>query len=480
MKKTIKRGVAILLAAIMAIGASGCQKAKEDEIVELTYLAYNNPQPDEEKVIAKVNEYLEEKIGVRVKWNTIAEYNTKTQMLFATGEEFDVCFTAHWTNFADNVDNGVFMPLDDLLKKEGKEIYEMTPEYLFDAAKIDGEIYALPVIKDVAEQWSVRCKKELVDKYGLDVSEITSLEELTPVFQTIKDNEPGFTVALMRGNSDWFKFLPFESVTGTKVGAFRLDDSGKVVNQYETEEAKEFFELMRDWYKKGFMRSDAANATSDSDIIASDKWFAQYVGYLPLADAVPQTTYEYIFGLNEPHLRTGNLMGAGFAISANSKHPEKAMEFINIMNTDKYLRNLVGLGIEGEHWVAVGDDQWKLPDGVEKKDETGYSPMDYPQGNRFLLRVKESETLDKWDKYEEFNNTAVKYPTIGFIFDTSSLTAEIAAINEVYNEFAPSLLVGAVEPDEYLPKFLEELKVAGSEKVIAEIQRQYDEWKKEK
>lgn len=478
MKRTIRRGAAMLLAAIMAIGASGCQKAKEDEIVELTYLAYNNPQPEEERVIAKVNEYLEEKIGVRVKWNTIAEYNTKTQMLFATGEEFDVCFTAHWANFSENVDNGVFMPLDDLLKKEGKEIYEMTPDYMIDAAKVDGEIYALPVIKDVASQWAIRCKKELVDKYGLDVSGITSLEELTPVFQKIKDNEPDFTVALMRGNNDWFRFLPFESVTGTKVGAFNLDDFGKVINQYETEEAKEFFKLMREWYKKGFVRSDAATATSDSDIIASDKWFAQYVGYLPLADVVPQTTYEFIFGINEPHLTTGNMMGAGFAISANSKHPEKAMEFINIINTDKYLRNLIGLGIEGEHWIAVGDDQWKLPEGVAKKDDTGYNPIEYTYGNRFLMRVSETQTVDKWDKYREFNDNAVKYPTVGFLFDASSLTAEIAAINEVYNKYAPSLLVGAVDPDEYLPKFIEALKVAGSEKVISEIQRQYDEWKK--
>ena len=86
----------------------------------------------------------------------------------------------------------IYLPLDELLKNEGKEIYEQTPEYFFDAAKVNGEIYALPIIKDVAEQWIISCKTWLLEKYNLNVENITKLEELTPIFQTIKDNEPTY------------------------------------------------------------------------------------------------------------------------------------------------------------------------------------------------------------------------------------------------------------------------------------------------
>lgn len=480
--KTIKKFTALTLAAFIALGAVGCQKKEESGIVELKYYAANTPQQEDEKVIAKVNEYLEDKIGVRIDWINIppSEYTKKTSMIFATNEEFDVCFTASYTDFYNNVKNGVYLPLDELLKNEGKEIYEKTPEYFFDAAKVNGEIYALPIIKDVAEQWVIGCKTWLLEKYNLNVENITKLEELTPIFQTIKDNEPTYTPMLIRGNNSVFRFLPFEMIND--VIGFNTNDFEKVINVYDTDEAKEFFKLMREWYQKGFVRSDAATATSDSDIRGANTWFAGYGGYLPYSEVQTNVKEDSritnIMGMNEPHLRTGNILGAAFAISSNSKYPEKAMEFINLMNTDKYLRNLVGLGIEGEHWIAVGDNQYKLPDGAEKKEDTGYAPVEYTLGNRFLMRIEEGIPSDKWDKFNEFNNNAFRYPTIGFIFDNSNVSAEIASISDVYQKYAPSLLVGAVDPDVYLPKFLDELKTAGIEKVMAEAQKQYDDWKK--
>lgn len=483
--KTIKRTTALALAAIMAVGVSGCQSKNDSGIVELTYYADNPPQQDDAKVMEKVNEYLEEKIGVRLKWVNIplGEYKKKTSMMFASGEQFDVCFTASYTDFYENVKNGVFMPLDDLLKKEGKEIYENTPEYFFDAATVDGEIYALPMNKDVAEEWIIACKTWLLEKYNLSVEGITSLEQLTPILQTIKDNEPTYTPILMRGNNSYFPFLPFEQITGCEVGAFKTDNFDKVINQFDTDEAREFFKLMREWYQKGFIRSDAATATSDSDIRSANTWFAGHGTYLPYGEiqtGAKDTHQTFIHGLNKPHVRTGNVLGAAFAISANSKYPEKSMEFINLVNTDKYLRNLIGLGIEGEHWIAVGEDQYKLPEGVENKADTGYDATEYTLGNRFLMRVRDITPTDKWEKYQEFNESAEKYPTLGFVFDSSNVSAEVAAISDVYQKYAPSLLVGAVDPDEYLPKFLNELEIAGSEKVIAEMQRQYDEWKASK
>ena len=41
--------------------------------------------------------------------------------------------------------------------------------------------------------------------------------------------------------------------------------------------------------------------------------------------------------------------GALTAVNAQTKHPEKAVEFLNLVNTDEYLRNLLNYGIEGEH-----------------------------------------------------------------------------------------------------------------------------------
>ena len=50
-------------------------------------------------------------------------------------------------------------------------------------------------------------------------------------------------------------------------------------------------------------------------------------------------------------------MGGLLAISSASEHPDKALEFINLLNTDEYVGTLIRHGIEGEHYTAVGDKQ---------------------------------------------------------------------------------------------------------------------------
>ena len=57
--------------------------------------------------------------------------------------------------------------------------------------------------------------------------------------------------------------------------------------------------------------------------------------------------------------------GALTAVNAQSEHPDKAVELLNLINTDVYLRNLLNYGIEGIHWekVEVSDEEAKKVEG---------------------------------------------------------------------------------------------------------------------
>ena len=66
---------------------------------------------------------------------------------------------------------------------------------------------------------------------------------------------------------------------------------------------------------------------------------------------------------------------------------------------------------------------------------------------------------------------------LGFNFDTSKVTAEIAAVQNAEDAFWAPLMTGTVDPDEYLPKAIEKLKSAGLDKITAEAQTQLDAWK---
>ena len=76
----------------------------------------------------------------------------------------------------------------------------------------------------------------------------------------------------------------------------------------------------------------------------------------------------------------------------------------------------------------------------------------------------------------DYNATAVNSPALGFRFDPDPVSDIVSAVSNVRSKYYKALIVGAVDPAEYIPKYLEELDAAGNQELIAEIQRQLDEW----
>ena len=64
----------------------------------------------------------------------------------------------------------------------------------------------------------------------------------------------------------------------------------------------------------------------------------------------------------------------------------------------------------------------------------------------------------------------------GFVFDSSSVQTEIANVTSVVTEMLKPLVTGSVDPETTVPQFLERLKTAGVDKIIAEKQAQLDAW----
>ena len=241
----------------------------------------------------------------------------------------------------------------------------------------------------------------------------------------------------------------------------------------------EYFKTMHRWYQKGFMRPEIATLTSN-DGAQGFMVIQQELPYLvDQRNATDKNGYKWaVTSISKPQMTTGAVRGAMVALGRNSKHPEKAMEFLNILNTDKYLRNLVAYGIEGKHWIAVGEDFYAIPEGFKTLQETGYSSYVYTQGNKYLTRMVEGTPDDIYDKYREFDENAWRSPALGFSFDPMPVKAEYTAVMNAYNEYMPALLTGTADPETTLPKALEKLEASGLSKLLAEMQKQYDEWMK--
>ena len=177
----------------------------------------------------------------------------------------------------------------------------------------------------------------------------------------------------------------------------------------------------------------------------------------------------------EPLAKTSSVANVMWSIPVNSKNPEKAMQFLNLLYSDPEVVNMLDWGIEGTHYVKVSDHVIDYPSGKTAAN-VGYSGFGWMWGDQFLSYVLSTDDPNIWDEMKKFNDGAVKSKAMGFIFDASSVTTEIAAVTNVYEQYRMSLETGTTDPATELPKFIAALKDAGIDKIIAEKQKQLDAW----
>ena len=87
----------------------------------------------------------------------------------------------------------------------------------------------------------------------------------------------------------------------------------------------------------------------------------------------------------------------------------------------------------------------------------------------------------EFEKIRKYNNEAIVSPLDGFNLDTRMIALEMAKVDLVVKQYKEELCRGTNEDWENLyEQFLDDMREAGSDKIIEEIQEQLDSFKKEK
>ncbi len=473
--------------ASVAESASTNEVPKLDEVT-LTLYYPGSPQKDEAAVEEEINAYLKDKINAKLDLNPIdwGGWDNKINLMISSSQEADLIFTAAWNGFTVNVGKGAFLDVTDLIDQYAKETKEVINPAFLAGSKVNGRNYAVPTNKELAATRGLLIRKDIADKYGLDVSTIKTAADLEPMLKTIKEKEPGMTPFYVSNDSGLLTNLNFDSLGDNSVPGVlhKIGTETTILNEPASQEFKDAAALSRKWYQAGYINKDAATTKVKADeLMKAGKVFSYTAALKPGAAeevmrsvGVPLVQVE----LTEPTITTGDTTGSMLAISRTSKNPERAMMLINLLHTDKTLNNMVNYGIEGKHYVkAAGEDNViQYPEGVDATTST-YSPgMNWQIGNQFLNYLFNTENPKKWELFKAFNDSAKSSIALGFTFNSDSVKSEVAACVNVYKEYFGTLNAGIVDPDKYIPQFLEKLKASGVEKIIAEKQKQFDEWKK--
>jgi putative aldouronate transport system substrate-binding protein len=456
--------------------------------VEITYYYASGAQADLELVQEEMNKILLDKINVTIKLVPIdwGAFNDQVNLMFSSGEACDVVFTAPWiNNYFQAVNNEALLPLDDLLQSQAPELWaSIKPEY-WDATRVGGMIYGVPNQQIWVKTWGPAAREDLATKYNLDMSAVTKWEDLEPFMQALVENEPDVIAfdGAPQFRHEIYGWDPLDDGIGyddvSIVGANALGDKLTAINVLETPEFQNYVETMRRWYLAGYLPKetdpDAAASWKAgkyvlwSHLIAPDLKNAGKINYgwdfvgKPLTDPVIMTTSSVIATMN--------------GICASSKNPEKAMQYLNLINTDPDLYNLFVYGIEGKHWVWK-DQAKKLIAPPEGKawDQTGYGGIAWMFGNTFNGYYNGDFMADNDinDKTRELNNSATASLAMGFSFNRENVQTEIANVKAAAQEFCAPMTEGQADPAEALPECIAKVKEAGIDTIVAEMQKQLD------
>ncbi|GFN33343.1 ABC transporter substrate-binding protein [Paenibacillus xylaniclasticus] len=450
---------------------------------KLVFTYPGTTQKDEAVIEEEINKYLKDKINATIDLQPIdwTAWEDKVNLLIASRDPVDIFFTAQWSKYAVNVGKGAFLDLKPLLEKYGQDITNSLDPLFLEGSKINGINYAVPTNKELAEQGGIVYRKDIADELGIDMSKVKTIQDLDAVFATVKEKKPEMTpLYLLKGeNFNAHYFGNYDALGDTSVPGLILKDKEDttVKANYDQERYVENLKITRDFFEKGYINSDAATTTTmNTDALKAGNVFAITQSLKPgkaqeLENSLGLTGKLAQIELNEKTVSTGVTAGSMLAISTTSKDPERAMMFINLLHSDKYLNNLINFGIEGTHYTRDGEI-------ITPADKSGdYAPgAAWMFGNQFLNYVFNNEAPDKWEQFRKFNEGPKVSPGLGFVFDSDPVKTEVSAIVNIDRQYQTALETGSVDVDKVLPEYKDKLIKAGVEKVIAEKQSQLDKF----
>ncbi len=453
--------------------AEASKPAASGEVPTLVWWTIGGQVPANfDKAIAAMNEYTAEKIGVKIdiKVASWGDWDTKINTIVNTGEPFDIMFTNN-SKYSQQVNMGAFADLTDLVQSETPDLYNFIPQKVWDGTKIGGKIYSVPTYKDssLTQYWVFDDK--YIQKYGIDTAGIKTLKDLDKPLRDMKAGEGKsfYPMSLTQGDGFNGFFNGYDDMTlGLPPIGVKVDDaSRKAVSVLEQSDVMDNLKQLHQWYKDGIINPDAPTKTEAerNRPFFSAQAFPGAEASWQITSGVEKYTMFQIFG---PIYTTSTIQGSLNAISANSKYKNEALKYLQLVNTDPKLRNMLAFGelgvdysnVDGEKVIERTSDTWPL--------------AAYTQGTFFNLAVTKGAPVDQWDQVRKLNDQATSSTNLGFALDISNLGTEVANTKAVWDKYRYELLTGASDPETMVPKIVAELKAAGLDTLMKAAQEQID------
>lgn len=433
------------------------------------------------------------------------------------------------------------MPITAYAKGEAQpSLKDAVPfDHLWNSTSVGDEIYGiLGYGFAVSEQLGWTMDKDFMDQMGLTEKdflgkEFQSMDDLFALIYERNGNQPFIYDSGRKGTGMGGTFVFTDGaaqtcypgtlsqlVTGrfTPIGGLYAIDYGleepEVVNILECQYFRDYLNALRRYWDAGYVTTTSAMQRISYGSVRINYAY-EYENNGSVNVSIPAT---------ESYLQPTKGSNFVSGVAAKSKHPQEALALLALLVEDEALRMQLFYGREGQDYQITEDGYYE---NIRQEDGTRYHMdalfcisrysgmtmnsatadnaliyMPSVRINAPYLNGAENKTLFDTDK-NSIEGSVHKYPYSNdyadrladssvLAFDFSSVEKEVRAMYEVcgryYWYFTNPREVEdnpKTKEDEHVPEMtqerynqmLQELRDTGSDKVLAELQRQFDNWK---
>ncbi len=494
-----KRILAAMLTLSMVVSMTACGNSEAggskdsaknngngDEPYTVTMVLNGSTQPDEERIEQKINEILEPELNANLDIVVLpwASASQQLQLMLSGDEKIDVFYTQA-TNAVQYMNAGQIIDMSELIDKYGTNIKQIYGEDIAKINQIEGFVYGVPNQIERGSIPAVFMRKDLVEKYNIDTSQIKEPKDLESVFETVKAGEPDMTMlySINDGDTPVTRLFRGDNLSDNNYLGVLMDqtNSTKLENFFATDWFKDTTTMLYNWYQKGYISQDAGTNTENwRTVCKAGNLFSLFFAYHPGTpvefESSTGSDFEIVPFYNEPIINSSSYNGVTFSIAQNSENPEKTMEVLDYIYGSSEIMNLLNWGEQDKDYVIEDADNGiiNFPEGITS-DNAGYNlNLGWELPNQFIAYKWTGSDPQLWEKMEEFNSSAKSSKAVGFLFDSSNYSSEIAALSNIVKQYSGALYSGSGDPDELIPELLEALDDAGINEVIQAKQEQLD------
>ncbi|QHW35189.1 extracellular solute-binding protein [Paenibacillus rhizovicinus] len=462
--------------------------AKTEDEVTLKFYFGGDKKSATDEVWSTISDYVKGK-GLNVKFDInfipFTDFKDKMLVMAASGDSWDMNFDGDWLSYKLMAAKGSYMALNDLLPQYAPNLYKKYQEQgTLSAATVNGQIVGLPWTMKMNQRLYAGWRSDLTDKAGITVApdSIKTIDDVEGLLRDLKKAYPNdklyrstpLPIYMIR--DEWVD-LNFHGL------GFYLNDPKVTVQPVEQQPFYlEAVQKAKLWYDDKLINRDAMIDKADGAAEwrngktlltqTSHEWANADPGF-------SDPSFKQQMSLLYPDKKQVNRTALAnvVAINRNSKHADRVLRFLDMVETDQKLYDLLQYGIEGKTYKLDGDTA-VYPDGM---DTTTSNYMEWGGQWAFwkpqFMRPTSTYPKDFWLHEAEFaaEPENVNSPVDGLFIAEDTMKNELAKRDQASDEISKPLEYGITkDAAKEVSSYIEKQKGNGLDKIVSETQKQID------